>query len=32
MVLVWIIAGMIAAGVAGFAVTTLAGGKTPAPS
>ena len=32
MVLVWIIAGMIAAGVAGFAVTSFAGGSTPAPS
>ena len=32
MVLVWIIAGMIAAGIAGFAVTTLTGGKTPTPS
>ena len=31
MVLVWIIAGMIAAGIAGFAVTTLTGGKTPTP-
>ncbi len=31
MVLVWIIAGMIAAGVAGFAVTSLTGGKTPTP-
>ena len=32
MVLVWIIAAMIAAGIAGFAVTTLTGGKTPTPS
>ena len=32
MVLVWIIAGMIAAGVAGFAVTSFTGGSTPAPS
>ena len=32
MVLVWIIAGMIAASVAGFAVTSFAGGSTPAPS
>ena len=32
MVLVWIIAGMIAAGIAGFAVTSFAGGSTPAPS
>ncbi len=32
MVLVWIIAGMIAAGVAGFAVTSLVGGSTPAPT
>ena len=32
MVLAWIIAGMIAAGVAGFAVTSFAGGSTPAPS
>ena len=32
MVLVWIIAGVIAAGVAGFAVTTLTGGKTPTPT
>ena len=32
MVLVWIIAGMIAAGVAGFAVTSFAGGSTPTPS
>jgi len=31
MVLVWIIAGMIAAGAAGFAVTSLTGGKTPTP-
>ena len=29
MVLVWIIAGMIAAGVAGFAVTSFTGGKRP---
>ncbi len=32
MVLVWIIAGMIAAGVADFAVTSFAGGSTPAPT
>ena len=32
MVLVWIIAGMIAAGVAGFAVTSFTGGSTPTPS
>ena len=32
MVLVWIVAGVIAAGVAGFAVTSLTGGHTPAPS
>ena len=31
MVLVWIIAGMIAAGIAGFAVTSFTGGSTPAP-
>ena len=32
MVLMWIIAGMIAAAVAGFAVTSFAGGSTPTPS
>ena len=32
MVLVWILAGMIAAGVAGFAVTTLTGGSKPTPT
>jgi hypothetical protein len=32
MVLVWIIVGMIAAGVAGFAVTSFVGGSTPTPT
>ena len=31
MVLVWIIAGMIAAGIAGIAVTSFTGGSTPTP-